>query len=345
MQWPAVGILMGFSLLCLMVFHTHLWWFYGVQNNWASNTNYLDSVFFPFMGTIGITSLFFPMISGASLRLALGDSRGSVVRFQSIVANLIFKNLIARGLFLIFLGFVLNFARWDALQLIGISIIITAILFRFNILQFASLIVVLILLGTFLFKKSHFANQDFLFKEIILGTDKWHLWPILPWLASFFIGFMLSDLKQKMANNLKAFNVGCAFIGITLTLCAILYAPYLLPKFDSQLPLNKDIFQPPILTFMGWVGIFLLYLLFFQFLNYLMPIRFNLLFNGFISSSLYIYVVHIIIGQSMTKYISKFSNPIAMWIWLGIQSIVCIWLGQRIYIKIQSLHKRGVWWL
>ena len=305
-RWIELDLFKFFGLISLLLWHTIDWWFsdgkgmiWGLENM----TEYMN--FFQ----VGMSFFLFLCIS-------LPITAGVSIYFMHKKG----KNLVIRGLLLVFYGFFVNYISfgsddiisWDILQFIGLSTILIFLLLKFNL---NNKILIGIPIGIILISKI-FTNYYFqkiavydspyrkLIDNIFFGDPSGEsYYPLLPWFSLVIIGYLIAYYKESL--NIQREKISKYSLLLSFILSPFYFISNEIWKYDVMNTWGSHIFMPTLIDF---ISLFPLFFLIFGLLHLiskdLVVKIYNLNFIKKLSTEiLYVYVFHSIIMYIICSYL------------------------------------------
>lgn len=297
-RYRSLDILKGIGIVYLIILHQIIWVFTqsdGMGLRFEQATSFVSWIFY--QSGMHVFGSGIPVIAGASFVLFIKHKNPSI------------SVILRRGLYLIFVGFVMNalawgpynILDWDVLGFIGLSTIFSYLLLRLLPEVYAYFVFFfLIVLSLFLSNQFPFLSisENYLYKIIFGDIHGLNYWPFFPWYALFasgmFIGLNFFYQKKKWINI--QIIVGCVLCVISL-----LSSNYFPPKNLDQI-WGVALFKPSPLFILGLIGPILVVSVIFEYLakkEFFKSKMFSILEN-FGKSVLWIYFWTIVVGYNLT---------------------------------------------
>jgi len=296
-RYLSLDILKGFGILYLIVLHQLVWALtqgdgFGV----LFKESYHFLYFFAYKSGFHVLGFQVPMLAGVSYYMAISTK------------NLSFLYILKRALYLVGLGFLMNFLTWgatwtfdwDVLQYIALSMVISYPLLKLK--KGMLLIGILGLVTLFLSNKFPLDSfgQYYLYKIIIGDSQGLSYWAMCPWYALFASGIIMGRIFLQ--NQEKALKTLCGF-GLVL-LWMSLFSGKHFPEISFGTMWGVTLFKPSSFFILGIIGAcaFMSALLEILFLRYkkIKELFTESVFEYWGKGILWIYLMHIVLGYHIT---------------------------------------------
>ncbi|MFH0833837.1 MAG: heparan-alpha-glucosaminide N-acetyltransferase domain-containing protein [Patescibacteria group bacterium] len=349
-RWVVLDVLKAVCVIAMIVGHNLIWWYFNYKYGPPNDPLVIPIARFLF-GPLALTIMSIPFTAGIALRFFFNKGWDLKNHKLALGRQPYLINVFKTVLFLVALGFALNFFIWDARHLLSY-------LFSWNVLQFfaLSLLVItlflkllpskfLLLTGFFVlfsapFLRNFFQSDGVSYLEMVFFGYKngLHIWPFFPWFSIVVFGFAVANFY--IVNGNKKFNALLLSVGIALLVIA-----FITKSFSPMLNL-KDIwgptlFQPPTLRVIGQLGFISLLLLF----SNLIFAKRNLakygVLNVFSHGILYIYLFHFAFGFWFTTLMRATSQLRFFLLSLLIQFVLAYSIGTIVvFLKFKNKQSK-----
>lgn len=313
----------AYCLIALIILHTLIWFL--AKNNRSIPVGEIASevILVPYLISFGLVGLFLPAISGMSLaeRFYLKGGQKRFLLSETI-----------RGLIIVVIGVVGHPEGWEALSFIGISSILFSICLNVGGSGLVALVTFLVCaIQSYVRSSSYLWNSEWI-KIILVGNNYGkHFWPLLPWLSSVGFGFLFMYFRIIAAKEyLHIYRKIVGIFGVILVSVACLSKDYFVIAVDKSNLWGPTMFQPPMTAFLGWMGIFLLFLLGFDLLFEGVKPNFTSITNIFSNGMLYIFLVHYLGFSRLVQHLSGSRSAVTLCIFMLIQFVFLYWMGRFI---------------
>lgn len=302
-RWYTLDAIKAVGIIAIIIEHLVVWWF-------VDETNYTISPYYnQYFFSIFLNSLIFltvvPISAGAAFRFYLKPVFNKKIK-KNKKAGIFVKNTVKKAVLLILIGYLLNFIvfgkddflDWDVLQFLGVSFIVSVVILKLSSLFLFSVFgASTLLLSPFLVSiLDNYKNNYFV--AVLIGNDSgYFFWPFFPHFTAFAFGFLVAHyyLDFKSKSKINEFYTYSSAIGFVFIFLAILKNKV----FFEVTPVNfwgPNIFQPPVFTAIGLIGINLLFIIILDIiLKKKKPKDFGVV-HVFSSAILWIFIFHLIVG-------------------------------------------------
>lgn len=339
-RWMALDAFKTIAIFVMILWHLSLWWVNlntsidiegKVLKVGVTQWPYLLQIIVAFSGHFVMS---IPLIAGAAMRFYFEKYQNSKFKSKEFL-----KAIVVRAFALAMLGHLMNLLAfgadswyfWNVLQLVSVSIIITAIFILFSsiyLLALAGFLVIFIApLVRILLEKynSYFA--------LMLVGDKVgdNIWAFFPWYGIVVYGYALAHfyLKCKDSGKLKNFKILITLISFFLIIIALLKNQFFY-WVDLRYPWSSSLFQPPTLTILAQISIFnILLFLFDWYFSKIRRIRKYGIINAFSRGILWVYLVHVIVGFRLIEFLlaKGYSNLFFLFLIIAFILLLCYFVG------------------
>jgi hypothetical protein len=248
-----------------------------------------------------------PLTAGCTLRFHL-SSTTEIPRLAFLqTAKLTFS-----GIFLMFMGFMMNlFAggwsvimAWNVLQTVGLSFIAIAAILSLAPAKFLALVGAGCMTLYPWLDHLRPAGGESYFIQVIFGDPSgFHSWPFIPWFLIVLAGFFLSHAYIY-------FSDPCRFRQMLIAAAAAFMLPPMLlrqwmPVLDPSNLMGAKMFSPPWPVILALPGFSALIFLVAGQLEKLVHLSTRSLINCFSKGILWIYFVHLVVGNRLYVFLKE----------------------------------------
>jgi hypothetical protein len=339
-RWLTLDILKAIFLVLMIFGHTIVWWYFEADTYLAHPNQFVFAFVVPFIQINAYLMFMFPMIAGCALRMQIENKR-------------LFE-LIKRGLFVLSMGYLINFRSWDVLQLIGAGIVLISIVEK-TVKKFS--LVVLTGIAIFVIGSAQQFNEAFVsydqtyWKPVLFGNKSGKFYfPIFPFISVIIFGYVFQSLQIWAARlgQISRLWTACFVVGVWAIFVSFLSGTLIIPV-DTQNVWGPEVFFPPTTRVIAHLGAFLIVVPLADLIVRSAGIG-KLKANGWIQvfskNILYIYTAQYLFAEWFIDRLKSMDHVIFLFVGLGIQMILAYGIGLNIeYLKHGKNFKTRWSWL
>lgn len=296
---------------------------------------------------LGILPLLLPFTAGCAMRMRWPNQDGEAQPMP-------LRDALLQAVGLSALGYLMNVLAagtrvlwaWNVLQFYGLSLVVSAVLFRIGRGPALAVVGVLALAVADPLRSSIPFERGPACVRILLGDPvDFHTWPFVLWFPTVAFGWLVADAILRLRESVWL-RAGLFLVG-GLAAYHAYGAGLLLPRFDRLNLIGPRVMQPPaagVVGILAWAALLTAVVLCFA--RYLRPARYGLV-RCFSAGILWIYLAHMILGARLAELLPERSvalsdpgSPAALVLLLGFPLFLLLFSGLVGYGAVRVLQER-----